>query len=81
VRVNEDGETKIVSNDNCWELRYQPPLPADQVKPMVEFDYEGGVPSICDIYELIISAHLFAFLLKFVDSCEEFSGPSSTGCG
>jgi hypothetical protein len=47
---------------------------------MVEFDYEGGVPSICDIYELIISAHLFAFLLKFVDSCEEFSGPSSTGC-
>ncbi len=50
------------------------------MKPMVEFDYEGGVPSVCDIYELIISAHLFAFLLKFVDGCEEFSGPISTGC-
>jgi hypothetical protein len=45
-----------VSNDNCWELRYQPPLPADQVKPMVEFDYEGGVPSVC---ELIFMNSLF----------------------
>lgn len=22
--------------------RYQPPLPADQVKPLADFDYEGG---------------------------------------
>lgn len=24
------------------DCRYQPPIPADQVKPLTEYDYEGG---------------------------------------
>jgi hypothetical protein len=49
---------------------YQPPLPADQVKAMGEFDYEGGMPSILDVYPVMSAAQLLAFLLKCVDRCE-----------
>lgn len=32
----------IIAYEIYAHLRYQPPLPADQVKASAEFDYEGG---------------------------------------
>jgi hypothetical protein len=58
---NEDCKVEIAPliNCNCWKCRYQPPLPADQVKPMAEFDYEGGEVSINDLFFSLVQHSCF----------------------
>lgn len=36
------GSKFLYSYDDLIFLRYQPPIPADQVKPLTNFDYGGG---------------------------------------
>jgi hypothetical protein len=76
IKENEDCKVEIAPliNCNCWKCRYQPPLPADQVKPMAEFDYEGGEVSINDLFFSLVQHSSQLFFGKFFDDCEEFSG-------
>jgi DNA-binding protein Alba len=48
-------------------IGYQPPLPADQVKPMAEFDYEGGEVSINDLFFSLVQHSSQLFFGKFFD--------------
>lgn len=76
MKESEDCKVEIAAliNCNCWKCRYQPPLPADQVKPMAEFDYEGGEVSINDLFFSLVQHCSQLFLGKFFNYCEEFSG-------
>lgn len=40
-------------------FRYQPPLPADQVKAATDFDYEGGTYTCKVLFSPFDSLHLF----------------------
>ena len=48
---------------NNAALRYQPPLPADQVKASTEFDYERGKITCHDGAYLCVSVFFHLFLL------------------
>ncbi|KAK9216890.1 hypothetical protein WN944_008902 [Citrus x changshan-huyou] len=47
---------------NRSSVGYQPPLPAEQVKPLIEFDYDGGIHMSGDNLILISSIYVFAFV-------------------